>query len=400
MAVVWNYGPKAGTVEHEGRVLSVGTRTVRVMSDVWDDERYYSAWDGEEVRDFKESHYSHVRPDGSFADDGYEEGVKGTYFWPTVTVDATEEVLEEVREWRRLNALAQRTQYTLRDACGFRPGREVVVTKGRKVPVGGGYEITAILRGYGDERVANLRHTSGKHYTYVSTGNLEVVDPVRYVEGAVACSLCRREFAEAWGAGMVSEEWAQAWCKGCRLGKVLAGKADTRLPRAAKNPHHRAFQGLRPITGVGEEMVRAIFEEPEEMFHWLALSDWLMDDDQGERGEALKVALVGKVKVKARPIRMKDLVFTPWEEHEEFGPIFHYSSVVTGFPKQDGFAAVKVHRHLLAAYSTLSTFEPLDSAGKSLGKPGYALTRDGILRRQILAALPPLPPRTPQGELV
>lgn len=360
MSIQWASGPKAGQVEYAGAVLHVGTRTVRVMSDVWDDERYATVWDGEKVVDLILRDWAYEAVGGGWTKDeknAVSRTVTNSYgsyethdrheFYPLATVDATEEVRAAVDAYERLNALISSTRDRLTHAGRISAQKEVEVYRGRKVPHGV-YETTCNVREGAYGSFVHLRDKDGTTHSFVSVDNMRVVRPVRYVEGEVACGCCRRTFVSAQAANMeVDRHWSDGHCGECRLNQVLDGHRDVPLPSTAPIQGFPAFKDRPALrgTGPGEGLVRAVFENPEDATAWLILCDWL-EDAGDERHIPLRAALGGTPRKKAAPIRKKDLKVSPWRlaEKHEVGGWTVYECVVTGFPPTKDFDRVVVRK--------------------------------------------------------
>lgn len=115
-----------GWTSHEGAVLSIFSKSVRIMSDVWGRGTYARVWTG--------NGYDEVAL--AFDDMSYEQ-------YATATVDATPEVLAEVAAYearlqaaREARIAAEREAHARAECTGPRKGATLRVVKGRKVPVG------------------------------------------------------------------------------------------------------------------------------------------------------------------------------------------------------------------------------------------------------------------------
>lgn len=179
----------------EGLVLSTEYRSTRVMSDVWENLLFVKVWhDGKIVEvgeggslksEFVGNEMVHTYlpgldvPQSNYADVG-GVGVRSVVRW---TTDATEEVKEAAAVWQ---AKANRVRAEARAGQAFLADVEATVVsakrldqtslarvvKGRKAPLGDGYQVTYIGNGqYGP--YANIRHKDGRLFRYISTGNLE-----------------------------------------------------------------------------------------------------------------------------------------------------------------------------------------------------------------------------------
>jgi uncharacterized protein (TIGR02996 family) len=358
MPITWFDGPDAGQVLYAGAVLTVGSRDVRVMSDVWDSERYATVWDGTAVRDVRLDAWAYVARDGGWTQEWEDaadhefvrpsdsDPLGGEGYWKKdqrhfqarAEVDATAEVRAAVAGWAAINELIQSTRDRLRRASVVGIHKEVEVWKGRKVPHGV-YEATCNPRQgqYGD--FVHLRDRDGRAFSFVSVDNVRVVRPGRYVGVIVACQACRRTFDTAEAAGMEAGAWADATCGECRLAEVLDGHRDLTMPAWSAHCYYSPFRDQPALRGkgVGELMVRDIFAQPDDKDLWLIFCDWLEEDGQEERGRGLRLAILGQPKTRQKPIRKKDLKVTPWE-------VFHrapdssfsvFECVVSGFPADE-----------------------------------------------------------------
>lgn len=416
MAIIWNNGPNAGKVLYEGLVLLVSVRTVRVMSDVWDNERYAEVWAGDRTEVVVLEDWGYIAKGGGWtqssneAEDG--EWVPPTYqgssgffrkreehFAATAEVDANPAIRAEVQAWRELNYLIENTRGRLSDAARVSLHKEVEVINGRKVPHGTGYEVTTRpLAGQFNTSVS-LRNLAGQTWNWVNIENLKVVRPERYVEGEVACGICRRTFVSAIEAGMVGGKFPTGHCRDCQLTCVLAGKGNIRMPAGAVHPHHSAFSDLPLLagTGEGEAFVRALFENPDDTTTWLIFADWLDEEaGQTERADALRVAILGEPKVKTKPIRKKDLKVTSWKELEAarlYGPRM-FECIISGFPPTRHYdtVVVRVAFNSINKHTSKPTFVGVQSNDPNDELRYYDNDKKvkGALLRQCKAVLPPL----------
>jgi len=108
---------------YEGAVLEVGSRTVQVMSDIWDTEFYAKVWDEATGKPLDVSLY--------YSNESSSEKTKAC----KATVDATPEVKEAYRRWKIDRAIEDRFRRRLRDleseAIVFRKDDIAKVVKGR-----------------------------------------------------------------------------------------------------------------------------------------------------------------------------------------------------------------------------------------------------------------------------
>ncbi len=165
--LTWTAEWAAGRPGYPGAVLATGgTRSIRVMSDVWGTEEYATVWTGERIE--------HVVV--ALGDDmGYRR-------YATVTVDATSETLAAATAWLAAHYAAEHkadfdrwTDRLAREAHRIERGKAVLVARGRKVAKGTTGEVFWVGHGRFGLR-AGVRDAAGVvHWTAAS--NLDVLNP-------------------------------------------------------------------------------------------------------------------------------------------------------------------------------------------------------------------------------
>ena len=134
----------------EGTTLYVGSRSTRIMSDVWGTEYYALYWDAES-KSVKHAHLDTYEWNRS--NDGYSEA--------TATVDATDKVWKEVENYYIDQYIEQYRGEALREANRIVKDSIVNVVSGRQNKGTQGKVVVILERPYGMGYRCSLEHKLG-----------------------------------------------------------------------------------------------------------------------------------------------------------------------------------------------------------------------------------------------
>lgn len=156
---------------YAGAVLAAGgSRSVRVMSDVWGTEVYATVWNGLAVVEISTAIHSDV-----------------TFVEGSSEVDATPEAYAAARAWLAvklgedwLGGWHKTMEARVALATAIEVGKEVEVVRGRKVPKGTVGTIIWVGAGTWGPRVGVKEASGTVHWTAAS--NVEVTHPEEYME--------------------------------------------------------------------------------------------------------------------------------------------------------------------------------------------------------------------------
>jgi hypothetical protein len=186
----WEYTPERKKVivpahdEYAGRVLAIGSKTVQIMSDVWEDTTAATVWDGTTVK------------------------VVNLWTSGIAEIDATEETWSEVRKWYFDRQLAEITFQARQEALNPTFGnKKVKVLKGKdKTVIGKIGDVFAAINSeykaawkttsmkklgvrFSDEKIAVAKNgkvfQNWKDVVWIWPHNVEVVNPDQYMPPVV-----------------------------------------------------------------------------------------------------------------------------------------------------------------------------------------------------------------------
>lgn len=322
MGITWHNGPKKGVTEYEGRVLQ------------WE-WNYAVVWDGGQPKTTPTTDYAYPTQDGlGWTRTWYEGSGPAQYFRASVTVDATKEVIEAANEWSRVSEIIEQTCEKYQVAASIGPNKLVKVFKGRKAPLGI-YKV-ASLRHSRFGMCANLTAPCGRLYSYVSTRNMKVVEPERFIEGQVACHNCRTVF-ENWKSGRL--RWRGVpYCLSCEIELVANNKLEPPLPENHREwPESTSLLTPAAFRLPGEvAFIEAICENRGDKTDWLVYADWLGDSGEYERERAIRL-MCGQENPKKIRYRSKDLKIKEVLSPDGYTRLFE----VTGFPPFKGVDTIR-----------------------------------------------------------
>jgi hypothetical protein len=174
----------AGTVSYSGAVLRIKSKNERIMSDVWDTVSYAEVWNGKGVTDISL---------------GCSE-----FGWAyAVDIDATPDVVAQANDWLlalkvaefeadRLTAISRARSAAEKVA----PGKEIVIVKGRKVPIGAEGRVFWVgpdkFSRYGGLRIG-FKNADGATF-WTAASNAKVKNPELYFSEA---SYPARDYTDA-----------------------------------------------------------------------------------------------------------------------------------------------------------------------------------------------------------